>query len=182
MADNLVTQSVAPATVPAGTAIAARAVTYSGDTAEYVAPVGLVTFSGSDDAKTATDVTSANPLPVTLVPATSGGGADYHKVAAGSNNAASIKGAAGQVYGVQGFSVAAYPVYVKLYDKATAPNPAADTPVRTIGMQAGVRCDDDIGNGLAFALGIGIAIVKGIGDADNTAVLASDCVVDVDYK
>lgn len=134
------------------------------------------------DGVNAGDVATANPLPVAQYPVTSGGGADYHKVSAGSTNAASIKGTAGQVYGVQGFNVAAYPVYVKLYDKATAPNPAADTPVRTIALQAGVRADDDIVNGLVFALGIGIAIVKGIADNDNTAVVASDCVVDVDYK
>lgn len=128
------------------------------------------------------DVAKSNPLPTALYPVISGGGSDYHKVSAGSNNAASIKGALGQVYGVQGFSIAAYPVYVKLYDKAGAPNPAADTPIRTIALQAGVRCDDDIVYGLAFANGIGIAIVKGIADNDNTAVLANDCVVDVDYK
>lgn len=131
---------------------------------------------------TATDVSASNPLPITLLPVTSGGGSDYHKVSAGSTNAAVIKASAGQVYGVQGFSVAAYPVYVKLYDKASAPNPAADTVIRTIAMQAGVRCDDDMFNGLTFATGIAIAIVKGIGDTDNTPVLANDCVVDVDFK
>ena len=128
------------------------------------------------------DVARANPLPVAQYPVTSGGLSAYHKVALGSTNAASIKGAAGQVYGVHGFNVAAYPVYVKLYDKATAPNPAADTPLRTVALQAGVRCDDAIAAGLAFALGIAIAIVKGLADTDNTAVLAADCVVDVDYK
>lgn len=130
----------------------------------------------------ATDVSTANPLPTAQYPVTAGGGSDYHKVSAGSNNAVNIKNAAGQVYGIQGMNIAAYPVYVKLYDKATAPNPAADTPIRTIAMQAGVRCDDDIPNGLAFATGISIAIVKGIADNDNTAVVLSDCVVDVDYK
>lgn len=128
------------------------------------------------------DVAKTNPLPVAQYPVTSGGMSDYHKVSAGSNNAAAIKAAAGQVYGVQGFNLAGYPVFVKLYDKATAPNPAADTPLRTVAMQSGVRCDDDIASGLAFATGIAIAIVKGIADNDNTAVLANDCVVDIDYK
>lgn len=60
MADN----KVLPAT-GAGTAnirVATREVTYSGDTADAQA-VGLVVFAGSDDAKTATDVTAADPLP-----------------------------------------------------------------------------------------------------------------------
>ncbi len=64
MADNLTTQSATPATVPAAVRIATREVTYSGDTLSHVAPVGLVTLAGADDAKTATDVSASNPLPV----------------------------------------------------------------------------------------------------------------------
>lgn len=55
MADNLTTQSTAPATPAAATVVATRSVTYSGDTAS-IAPVGLVTFAGADDAKTVADV------------------------------------------------------------------------------------------------------------------------------
>jgi hypothetical protein len=47
----------------AGSKVAARDVTYSGEAALAQA-VGLVTFAGADDAKTATDVSEANPLPV----------------------------------------------------------------------------------------------------------------------
>lgn len=50
-------------TAGAGTKIASREVNYSGETAQAQA-VGLVTFSGTDDAKTVTDVDSTNPLPV----------------------------------------------------------------------------------------------------------------------
>lgn len=56
MSDNTTTQSNTPATLPAGTKIAARSVEYSGDLDQLVAPVGLVEFSGADDAKVATDV------------------------------------------------------------------------------------------------------------------------------
>lgn len=52
-------------TAGSGTKIASREVSYSGETAQSQA-VGLVTFSGSDDAKTASDVDSSNPLPVYL--------------------------------------------------------------------------------------------------------------------
>lgn len=48
-----------------GAKVASREVTYSGEAALAQA-VGLVTFSGADDAKTVTDVTSANPLPVEI--------------------------------------------------------------------------------------------------------------------
>lgn len=43
--------------------VATREVSYSGDTA-HAQTVGLVTFSGANDAKTATDVDASNPLPV----------------------------------------------------------------------------------------------------------------------
>jgi hypothetical protein len=47
-----------------GEKVATREVSYSGETAQAQA-VGLVTFTGSDDAKTATDISGSNPLPVT---------------------------------------------------------------------------------------------------------------------
>ena len=50
-----------------GTTVAAREVTYSGDTVKAQV-VGLATFAGSDDAKTITDVNGENPLPVTTGP------------------------------------------------------------------------------------------------------------------
>lgn len=46
-----------------GEKVATREVTYSGETAQAQA-VGLVNFSGADDAKTATDISDANPLQV----------------------------------------------------------------------------------------------------------------------
>ena len=47
----------------AGSKVAARDVTYSGEAALAQA-VGLVTFAGADDAKTATDVSTTNPMPM----------------------------------------------------------------------------------------------------------------------
>ena len=57
MADNV---GYTPGT---GTKVATREVTYSGEAANAQA-VGLVTFAGADDAKTATDISEANPLPI----------------------------------------------------------------------------------------------------------------------
>jgi len=57
MADNV---GYTPGT---GAKVAARDVSYSGEAALAQA-VGLVTFTGPDDAKTATDVSEANPLPI----------------------------------------------------------------------------------------------------------------------
>lgn len=48
-----------------GVKVASREVAYSGETAQAQS-VGIVLFSGADDAKTATDVSTASPLPVSV--------------------------------------------------------------------------------------------------------------------
>jgi hypothetical protein len=57
MADNV---GYTPGT---GAKVAARDVSYSGEAALAQA-VGLVTFTGPDDAKSATDISPSNPLPI----------------------------------------------------------------------------------------------------------------------
>ena len=107
---------------------------------------------------------------------------NYHKVAASSTNAANIKNGSGLVMGWEIFNDTEYPIYVKLYDKATTPNPASDTPKQTIGIQAGQSRGDFIAGGLTYTTGIGIAITKGLADNDNTPVVAGDGVVDIFYQ
>lgn len=110
------------------------------------------------------------------------GSSMYHVVSAGSTNAANIKASAGRVTGWSIFNNADYPIYVKFHNTAGTPTAGAGV-VYAIGVQAGTASmpfDDD--DGLAFATGIGISIVKGITDADGTAVLASDCVVNIHFK
>lgn len=120
-----------------------------------------------------------------VTPATSGGTSAYHAVAAASNNAASVKGSAGQVYGWSIYNNAAYPVYVKLYNKATAPAPATDNAllIKVIGIQAGTESNYFNPCGIAgFSSGIGIAAVKDITDTGNTSLAANDCLIELDYK
>lgn len=125
------------------------------------------------------------PVKAILSPSADGTLDPYHAVLLNTNNAASIKGSAGQVYVVDSFNNAGYPFFVKLYNKATAPAPATDSAVlmATIGVQAGVGRTVTIEKGSAFSTGIGIAVVKGIGTTDNTALDAvGDGVVNVAYK
>lgn len=141
----------------------------------------LAVLSYIKDTGTGLPIPWDGTVAVAIAPAIHGGVSNYHKVALGTNNAAVIKNSAGQVYGVKAFNNTTYPVFVKLYDKATTPNPAVDVPVKTIGLQAGLGVADEIGFGIPFTNGIGIAIVLGISDTDNNAVVANDCVVDVEY-
>jgi hypothetical protein len=116
-----------------------------------------------------------------LIPWTSGGLSNYHVVSAGSTNVANIKASAGQVYSITVYNNAAYPVYVKLHNTSGTPT-AGSGVVRTVGVPAGGGNNWNSDIGVAFSSGIGISILKDITDAGTTAVLASDCVVDVMYK
>ena len=104
-----------------------------------------------------------------------------HKVSASGNNATNVKNAPGQVYGFRVFNKGGVPVYVKLYDKSSTPDPTSDAVALTVGVQAGLSDSDFYPLGIAFASGIGYAIVQGISDTDNTSVGAGDCVFDLLY-
>ena len=104
----------------------------------------------------------------------------YHVVSAGSNNAVAIKSSGAQLFAAHVFNNAAYPVYLKFFNKASSPVPGTDVPVETVGVQAGTARDCVL-RSVNYNFGLGIAIVKGIADLDNTPVLASDAVVDVEY-
>jgi hypothetical protein len=104
----------------------------------------------------------------------------YHKVSAAGTNAASLKSAAGTVAGWKIYNNADYPIFVKLFDKPTAPIPGTDTPKQVVGVQAGLG-DVVNGPGFAYVSGIGFAITKGIEDDDDTPVEAEDCTVDIFY-
>lgn len=116
-------------------------------------------------------------------PATTGGCLAYSLISAATNNAQSIKGAAGQVYGIHAHNIGAAVRYLKLYNKATAPAPATDGGllVKTIPVQPGIPVVIPIPKGLAFAAGVGMALVSGIATNDNTNAVANEVTVNIDY-
>lgn len=133
------------------------------------------------------EVDVAEPLatdPGLVVRPVSQAATPFHRISAASNNAVLIKNSPGTLFSWSMFNASAggYPVYVKFYDKASGPpNPATDVPVATIGVQAGLSRELSLPRGLVFNNGIGMAIVKGISDTDNTPVAAGDCSVDISY-
>lgn len=96
--------------------------------------------------------------------------------AAATVNATSAKGSAGNVFKVFGNNVKASVVYLKIYNKATAPTVGTDVPVLTIPIAASARFDIDIGDANGFYLGTGIAYGFTTDAADNgtTALSAGD--------
>lgn len=91
-------------------------------------------------------------------------------------NSALIKAGARKVLGWAFSNVAAYAVYVKLYNKATAPTVGTDLPVITIPVAAGATITaPQVGGGFdAFPLGLGIGATKAVGDSDTTVTVAHD--------
>lgn len=78
-------------------------------------------------------------------------------------------------------------VFVKLYDKATAPS-NSDTPVLTIRVPAGSSANLLIpqnsvgGDGIAFQQGIGLRATTGVADNDNTGPSTNDVICNVFYQ
>ena len=136
---------------------------------------------------TVVDASLAAPLPVELVPISDAGGCSVAGgVSAASNNATNVKAAAGKVYAFWAFATNATPAtrYLKLYNKATTPAPASDTPFLRIPIPsatAGAGIALAFPNGIAFSTGIGYALVTGASDSDNTSVAASEIVFQLIY-
>jgi len=106
----------------------------------------------------------------------------FHLVAQSGTNANVVKASAGVLTGWNMSNDADYAVYVKLYDKATAPNVGTDVPAQTIQVQAGEPVPFPPGPGITYSNGIAIAITKGMADSDSSPVVAGDCAVDIFYQ
>lgn len=106
-------------------------------------------------------------------------------VTAGSTNSNSIKATGGYVYSVTiAVTQATDPVFVHLYNKATAPTCGTDTPIWTGSAAAvtGGSATFSLGAewGGAFPAGIGVCISKDY--AGSTALTANDAVVSVGWR
>lgn len=101
---------------------------------------------------------------------------------AASINATTVKGSAGTLYNVAVFNGGAGAAYVKFYNKASAPAPAADIPLFVIPVAAGAFVPVQFGAvGHRFATGIALTITGGAGDTDATAVAAAQVKVATSY-
>lgn len=94
---------------------------------------------------------------------------------AATNNATIAKASGGKIVGIDGVNTNAAIRFLKFYDKATLPNPAADVPVMTFALAASVPFNR-LGFGFNFLNGVSYALVTGSADNDNTSVGAGDIV------
>lgn len=106
----------------------------------------------------------------------------YSTIAVNTDNAALIRAGSGWVDSIDFYNPSAAIRYVKLYDKAAAPT-ASDTPFLRIGIPAGGR--DQLSypsRELNYGAGLGVRIVTGQADNDNTAPTAGDVVINIVYR
>jgi hypothetical protein len=75
--------------------------------------------------------------------------------------------------GIQGFNAKASTIYLKLYNKKTAPS-AADTPMKSLAIPANAAFVFDFSAGYEFPIGLAYRVTGAAADADNTALLAND--------
>lgn len=105
-----------------------------------------------------------------------------HTNSAATTNAAVVKSTGGNLYAVAVTNQGASPVYVKLYNKATAPTVGTDVPVQTLVVPASSSQQFQFGRiGLRFASGIGVAITGAMPVADTTAVAAGQVQLSTSY-
>ncbi len=135
--------------------------------------------AGGDVCRLWTDLNGR--LQVQLAPSTSRGLTPYKLISAATTNAQFIKASAGNVYGYEFFNNGPAPVYVKLYNKASAPTVGTDVPVKVWMVPAEGGLTRDVANGISLGTGIAIAITSGIADTNTTAISADQVIVNLDY-
>jgi hypothetical protein len=94
--------------------------------------------------------------------------------AGASQDSNNVKNGAGRIYQICGRNNRASSVFLKLYNKATAPSVGSDTPVATIECVASQPFVYDYPIGLAFSIGIGFGLVTAGADASSASVTAAD--------
>lgn len=131
------------------------------------------------------DVSLTNPFPIQDVATGSTGWSVAPLVSANTINATSVKGSAGALGGWVISNRNASVRYLKIYNKATAPDPSTDTPALIVeipGNTSGILSNVEFNKGIYFNLGIGYVLVTGIGTTDATAVAANELIINILYK
>lgn len=104
-----------------------------------------------------------------------------HTVSAASTNSTLVKSQPGRIMHIYALNTNAAARYVKLYNRAAAPNVGTNTPLRTILVPANSSVSLNLVNGTYCDTGIGFAITTGPSDSDTGAVGAGDVIFDLDY-
>lgn len=145
-------------------------------------PAGHLRAAMFSAAGIATVVDASGAVNVRIMSAPLGGHLGARVMSAATTNATSVKASTGVVYGVNLHNSGAAAVFVKLYNKASAPVVGTDVPVETIAIPAGGRVDYSYTQGNAFSAGIAYAITNLVADTDTTAVTLNQVTGKIAYQ
>jgi hypothetical protein len=119
----------------------------------------------------------------TLLPSATVGGTvlTHHRIATADTNLVNVKNAAGSIASIEISNLDTVPIFFKLYNKASAPVLATDTPIKTIMVPAGQTILFNKSYYDRLATGISFAMTKGVEINDTTALTANLAVVNISY-
>ena len=128
----------------------------------------LVTGTNGAPTFASAETTVLAPTPATLV-------------SAATTNATVVKASAGTLFTAAISNTTAATIYVKLYNKATAPTVGTDIPVLTLTVVVGDTVSPQFGRlGVRFTAGIALAIT-GVAAATDTTAVAAGAQVFISY-
>jgi len=135
------------------------------DTRQTTQPYLPITIVQSLITQPVSGTVSANITPISATP--------YNLVTTASTNGANIKATNANLFEVSVSNPTATPVYVKFYNKATAPTVGTDVPIITIVAPANATTPLNFGIlGKRFSSGLGIAVTGGIASTDTSNAVA----------
>lgn len=111
-----------------------------------------------------------------------GGWLPHAKVCGLGLNATSLKASAGQVGYIYGTNEEGATVYLKLYDKASAPDPASNSAAVIIGLPNGFGGQLAIPAGIEFSLGIAYSVNRSLGATGAASLSASTVCINIGYR
>ncbi len=129
----------------------------------------------------ASDANATTPLPVRLQPLATGGATMHSLLTLGTTNLTTVKASAGTVYSLTITNSNSTARYFKMYDKASNPVLASDTPVWRILVPGSGGIALPYPNGLAFATGIAYATTVGAADTNANVITANDLTINISY-
>jgi hypothetical protein len=103
-------------------------------------------------------------------------------ICASSSNATNVKNAAARLHWIMAFNTATTLRYVKIYNKASAPDPSTDTPVLRIPIppnSSGISIP--FPEPITLGTGLGFVIVTGQADNSTAVCTAGDVVLNLGY-
>lgn len=159
-----------------------------GDSAQVVADPNVLTAINNP-----IPACGATPCATTIgnvgrVALPTGGSTVSSAIAPATPTGVNLKASAGTVYGIQATTIQATPVYVKLYNSATAPTCGSGTPIARFMVPAantaanGSGTNIHISVGMAFGTGIGYCVTGAIADNDTTAITTTNTIVNIEWN